>query len=319
MITARYGVDPIPFDPRGVVTVGTFDGVHCGHRGIIAQMRTEAENSGGRIVVVTFDPHPQIVLQKPERKNVRLLSTIDERCVELAKLGVDLTVVIPFTREFSSTSAESFVRDIIANSIGVQHFYIGHDHRFGKDRQGDEELLHRLAPQCGFTVHWVDALECDGMVVSSTKIRAALMEGDLAGANRMLGRAYQLIGTVVQGDKRGRELGIPTANIKPLDPNKLMPANGVYVVSCEIDGADRIGMANIGVRPTFTTDSEPQLEVHFLDLDRDLYHQTLTVRFQKYLRPEVRFGSKEEFLEQLQKDRVETINYHQSTIHRSTS
>jgi riboflavin kinase / FMN adenylyltransferase len=319
MIIARYGTDDITHNAHGVVTVGTFDGVHAGHRSIIEQMRAQSTTADTRIVVVTFDPHPQIVLQRPDREPVRLLSTIEERCDVLASLGVDLTVVIPFSRDFASTPAESFVRSIIVDTIGVEHFFIGHDHRFGKDRQGDEELLQRLAPECGFHVHWVEAQESVGMVVSSTKIRQALLEGDVQGANRMLGRSYELTGRVVEGDKRGTELGIPTANIKPLDPNKLMPGNGVYIVSARIDDEDVVGMANIGTRPTFSDGIESILEVHFLDLQKDLYGRPLSIRFHHRIRSEQRFESKEAFLEQLDKDRATTMNYQLSSIHRSES
>ncbi len=309
MMIARLGTDPIPFNANSAVTVGTFDGVHCGHQGIIRRMRTVAEADGARMVVVTFDPHPQIVLHKAGREPVHLLTTVEERCDVLASVGVELTVVIPFTLEFAATPAERFVSEVIAETIGVRHFFIGHDHKFGKDRCGDEALLQELAPRHGFDVEWIEPLACDGTVVSSTRIRAALMDGDVEGAARMLGRPYSLTGRVVRGDGRGRSLGIPTANIRPLDQHKLLPGNGVYVVTSEIDGRTVVGMANIGTRPTFTADTERILEVHYLDVDMDLYEMDVRVTFHRFLRREQRFASPEAFLEQLAADKQQTLNF----------
>jgi riboflavin kinase/FMN adenylyltransferase len=271
-------------------------------------MRKTADAQGLRVVVVTFDPHPQIVLAKPGREPLALLTTIEERCERLAHVGVDEVVVIPFTHEFAQTSAESFIRQLVS-TIDVQHFFIGHDHAFGKDRGGNEELLRHLGVELGFDVERIPPLETDGLVVSSTLVRAALKSGDVEAATAMLGKPYALRGTVVQGDGRGRTLGIPTANIVPTNPHKLMPANGVYVVSMLIDGSEHVGMANIGVRPTFTNDTAPILEVHILQFDNDLYNTTLDVQFHARLRGEQKFGSREEFLAQLEHDKQQTIIY----------
>jgi riboflavin kinase/FMN adenylyltransferase len=271
-------------------------------------MRKTADAQGLRVVVVTFDPHPQIVLAKPGREPLALLTTIEERCERLAHVGVDEVVVIPFTHEFAQTSAESFIRQLVS-TIDVQHFFIGHDHAFGKDRGGNEELLRHLGVELGFDVERIPPLETDGLVVSSTLVRAALKSGDVEAASAMLGRPYALRGTVVQGDGRGRTLGIPTANIVPTNPHKLIPANGVYVVSMLIDGSEHVGMANIGVRPTFTNDTAPTLEVHILQFDNDLYNTTLDVQFHARLRGEQKFGSREEFLAQLEHDKQQTIIY----------
>jgi riboflavin kinase/FMN adenylyltransferase len=293
---------------KACLTVGTFDGVHRGHQGVISLMRKTADAQGLRVVVVTFDPHPQIVLAKPGREPLALLTTIEERCERLAHVGVDEVVVIPFTHEFAQTSAESFIRQLVS-TIDVQHFFIGHDHAFGKDRGGNEELLRHLGVELGFDVERIPPLETDGLVVSSTLVRAALKSGDVEAATAMLGKPYALRGTVVQGDGRGRTLGIPTANIVPTNPHKLMPANGVYVVSMLIDGSEHVGMANIGVRPTFTNDTAPTLEVHILQFDNDLYDTTLDVQFHARLRGEQKFGSREEFLAQLEHDKQQTIIY----------
>lgn len=309
MNVIHYGTDAIPHRQATAVTVGTFDGVHLGHIGILQLMQRVAAEHDERIVVVTFDPHPQIVLARREREPLRLLTSIDERCELLARHGVDTTVVIPFTREFASTPATDFITSVVVRDIGVQHFFIGHDHAFGKDRGGNEELLQRLAPDCGFAVEPIPPLAFDGVVVSSTKIRQALRRGDIDDATRMLGRFYSVRGRVVQGDGRGRQLGIPTANIRPVDEHKLMPGSGVYVVVAVVDGHPQLGMANIGVRPTFTSDTEPTLEVHFLDLNMDLYERTLDVEFIAKIRDERRFGSGEEFLAQLQQDKIQTTTY----------
>lgn len=309
MTIVRYGTDAMPYEKATAITVGTFDGVHVGHVGILELMQRIGAEHQERIVVVTFDPHPQIVLARQGREPLRLLTDIDERCELLESNGVDVAVVIPFTREFASTEAADFVTSVIVRDIGVQHFFIGHDHVFGKDRGGNEELLQRLAPECGFTVEPIPPLAFNGVVVSSTKIRQALRRGDIAEATRMLGRFYSVRGHVVQGDGRGRQIGIPTANIRPAGEHKLLPGNGVYVVAAEINGIPQLGMANIGMRPTFTDDTTPTLEVHFLDLNEDLYGRILDVRFIDKIRDERRFGSLEEFLDQLQHDRNQTTTY----------
>jgi riboflavin kinase/FMN adenylyltransferase len=196
---------------------------------------------------------------------------------------------------------------------------IGHDHMFGKDRGGDETLLQRLGPECGFTIERVPPLACDDVVVSSTKIRTALRDGKVEDATRMLGRPYSVKGRVVRGDGRGRTIGVPTANIQPLDENKLLPGNGVYIVTAVINDHTVVGMANIGTRPTFTNDTTSTLEVHFLDIDADLYDQTLTITFQRFLRAEQKFDSKEALLAQLLEDRNHTHEFQFTINHRSTS
>ncbi len=314
MIVVRYGTDDVPYDANTAITVGTFDGVHCGHQGLIRRMQEVAMPNGSRTVVVTFEPHPQIILQKPGRPPVELLTTLEERCEVLEKHGVDMVVVIPFSKAFASTPPEEFIRNVVSKSIGVRHFFIGHDHNFGKDRKGDEILLQSLGEEIGFSVETIGPLSCDGLVVSSTKVRHELSEGDVVAAARMLGRRYSLTGVVVRGAGRGRGLGFATANIKPLNSHKLMPGSGVYAVTAMISGREERGMANIGVRPTFENGTETTLEVHFLDLDRDLYNMELRVTFWQFLRAEQKFESKEALLEQLERDRIQTQEL-QFTIH----
>jgi len=319
MNVVRYGVDEIVYNKNTALTVGTFDGVHCGHQGIISAMKDVAAKNKERTVVVTFDPHPQIVLARANKEPLRLLSGIEERCERLAECGIELVVVIPFTLEFARTPAEEFVRQVIVETIGVQHFFIGHDHSFGKDRGGNEELLQQLGKDLGFSVISVPPLVCDGRVVSSTKVRLALRQGNINEARDMLGRRFAIRGTVQHGDGRGQTLGIPTANIKPVEQFALLPANGVYVVSSVIDGVQQFGMANIGVRPTFTTDATPSLEVHYLNVSADLYGKVLDVEFHQSLRNEKKFASAEEFLNQLELDKKQTQNYQQLFHERSSS
>lgn len=311
MITVRHN-ETIPADVRTALTVGTFDGVHCGHRGIIDRMRAVAETNDERTVVVTFDPHPQIVLAKPDREPVQLLTTIDERLALLEAAGVDMTVVIAFTREFAAMPAETFVRDVLVRQIGVRHFFLGHDHLFGHGRGGNEELLQHLGAELGFSVEQIGPLESNGLVVSSTKVRAALKTGDVETAAAMLGRPYTLRGTVVRGDQRGRKLGIPTANIVPDDEHKLVPSRGVYVVSSIIDGRRVFGMANIGRRPTFTDDVVSTVEVHYLDFDDMLYDARVTVEFHRFVRHEMKFESVDMFLSQIREDRATAMEYAES-------
>ncbi len=315
----HYGTEAIPFDPKTAITVGTFDGVHCGHKGIITRMLAVARENNERTVVMTFDPHPQIVLARPDREPLRLLTSIDERCDLLHEAGVDTVIVIPFTKEFSAIPADVFIRSVIGESIGVQHFFIGHDHSFGKDRGGNEELLQQLGSELGFQVERIPPLVCDGIIVNSTKIRAAVAAGKVDEARSMLGRPYSVRGVVQHGAGRGRTLGIPTANVKPPEPNKLLPANGIYVASSVIDGQAVIGMASVGVRPMFTDDVEPTLEVNYLDIEVDLYGKVLDVEFHARLRDEINYATVEELLTQIDVDRQQTRMYQQIIIERSTS
>ena len=307
-MTVSHSLNDVNFDTASVITIGTFDGVHAGHRAIISALVAKANELGGRSVVVTFDPHPQVVLRR-KGDNVPLLTSADERNALLAELGVDMVLVLPFTIETAATPWQEFI-DGLLRHVGVAHIIFGHDHAFGKNRGGNAEALRELGErlaaigQRGFGVTEVGLFPVDGEPVSSTKIRRALTEGDLETAQRYLGRAYSISGTVVRGDGRGRTLGIPTANIRLIDPLKIVPGNGVYCVAMIIDGARSNGMANIGVRPTFTDASERTLEVNLFDFDRDIYDATVTVEFKRFVRPEQKFASADEFLAQLERDRT---------------
>lgn len=301
--------DAIPFSAASAITVGTYDGVHAGHRHIIETMKATAREHNERTVVITFEPHPQIVLAKPERQPVRLLTSLEQKLELLGECGVDAAVVIPFTTDFAATAPGDFVRNTVATTIGVRHFFVGHDHMFGKDRGGNEQLLASLGIELGFAVVRIDPFMVSHTVVSSTRIRKALAEGAVELAETLLQRAYQVRGTVIRGDQRGSKLGIPTANIQPVSEHSLLPGHGVYVVSSVIGGKRVYGMANVGLRPTFTNDTVSTLEVHYLDFDAMLYDTVVNVDFHRFIRAEQKFESADMFLSQLRDDRLVALEY----------
>ena len=234
-------------------------------------------------VVITFDPHPKTVVGRTGEP-VRILTTVEERAALLEGLGIDLLVVLPFTREFSQQTAEEFITRHLVEMAGARHVVVGHDHHFGRGREGGVEELRRLGERFGFTIERIPALELDGQVVSSSAIRAALAQGEIRTANGQLGHPYGLEGTVVPGDRRGATLGYPTANIRPSHPDKMIPARGVYAVHAAFDGQTRWGMMNIGVRPTVASGLQETREVHLLDFAGGLYEHRMKVEFLARLR-----------------------------------
>ncbi len=302
-MTTIIPLSEIQRDPQTVLTVGTFDGVHEGHRTIIDRVVKHARHLKCRSIVVTFDPHPREIIQ-PGRGSVQLLTTTEERAELLDRLGVDIMLIIPFNRDFSLMTSEQFVRNIIYKRIGVREFVIGYDHRFGHDRQGSGETVKRLGQELGFSVEVVEAHEIAAITVSSTQVRKALKEqGDVELARRFLGRPYRLIATVIHGDKRGKELGYPTANLRPENPKKIIPANGIYAVTVLIAGSEYKGMMSIGVRPTFETDNLRTIEVNLFDFDRNIYGETVEVRFIKRIRDELKFTSVNELIAEMANDK----------------
>ncbi len=299
-----HGIDEFPEGIRSVVTIGTFDGVHLGHRAIISTLVEAAKRLECQSVIVTFHPHPQEVLRS-RGSSVPILTTIDERAEELDRLGVDALVVVEFTRELAATPWRRFC-DMLIDGLGMRHLVVGHDHAFGRDREGDVEALIEYGGERGYGVTQVPALRAGegGETISSTKIRRALAEGDVARAREYLGRAYRITGQVVRGDGRGRSIGVPTANIRPLDTRKLVPANGVYCVGVRVGGTWYDGMANMGTRPTFTDDLESTLEANIFGFDGDICEQMVTLEFRKFTRSEQKFESLEAFLAQLERDRA---------------
>lgn len=289
--------------PDSVVTVGTFDGVHEGHKYLINKVVEKARKHEGRSVVVSFDPHPREILSSGEDK-IRLLTTLEERSEILGELGIDELIIIPFDRDFSLLTAEEFIRDIIFKKIGVSEFVIGYDHQFGRNREGTIETVQNLAREHGFEVHICEAHEVDKITVSSTTVRKALAdEGDVQIARNFLGRPYKLEGYVTHGDKRGKQLGFPTANIRPVSSRKIIPYRGVYAVDVEIDGESWRAMMNIGYRPTFDEEHRQTLEIHIFDFDQQIYGRGVTVYFLERVRDEQKFKSKDELIAQLEKDK----------------
>ncbi|MEX2601971.1 MAG: bifunctional riboflavin kinase/FAD synthetase [Balneolaceae bacterium] len=289
-------------DPDTILTVGTFDGVHAGHRVLVNTVLQKAKSQNTRSAIVTFDPHPRDIIS-PGRGGIRLLTTLEERAEVLQELGIDDMIVIPFTRDFSLLGSDEFVRKIIWEKIGVQEFVIGYDHQFGKDRQGSIQTIQDLSKELGFRVHIVSKQEVDNHTVSSTAIRNALQnDGNVELATTLLQRNYFLNGTVVHGEKRGSSIGFPTANIQPSHPNKSIPKNGVYAVRVRVDGTFFGGMMNIGIRPTFYG-TDLNLEVHIFKFNKDIYGETVQVRFIKRVRDEQKFSGIDQLRHQLEKDR----------------
>lgn len=284
-----------------VLTVGTFDGVHAGHKVLINRVVEEADKSNSRSVIVTFDPHPREIIN-PGKAGIKLLSTLDERSELLSDLGVDEMVVIPFDRDFSLLTSEQFVRNIIWKKIGVKKFIIGYDHQFGRNREGTIETVQRLGEELGFSSHVVSKQEVKHKTVSSTAIRNAIQKkGDMKLAASFLDRYYILHGSVVHGDKRGKKIGYPTANIQPVNTKKIIPKKGVYAVWIRVNGEYHEGMMNIGTRPTFDGESET-LEVHIFDFDEDIYGKKVQVQFADRIRDEQPFDGIDELKQQLSKD-----------------
>lgn len=301
-------INDIGFNRDTLITIGTFDGVHKGHQSILTRLNEISATKGLRNVVITFDPHPQIVLNRDKDHPVRLLTTVEERLSLFEKANVQNVLILPFTKEFSTTSPEDFVREYLVERIGLKKMLVGYDHLFGRNREGNQQLLSELGKEYDFELESVSAFEDDLIIVSSTKIRKMLCGGNLDGANTALGYNYSYCGKVVIGDRRGHTIGYPTANIKADDEYKLLPANGVYLVKGVIDGKNHYGMANIGIRPTFTNEKEPILEVYFFDFNGDLYDQNIRISFLKYIREEKKFAGLEEFLEQLKNDEINCRN-----------
>ena len=291
---------------KTIVTLGTFDGVHKGHRSILEKLVNSGNATGCESVVLTFFPHPRMVLQ--QNSDIRLLSTMAEKAALLEQTGLDNLIVHPFDMAFSRLTAEEFVKDILVDKLNIQKIIIGHDHRFGRNRTANIDDLIRFGIEYGFEVEKISALEVDEVSVSSTKIRNALSEGNVATANAYLGYPYFLTGNVVQGKQLGRTIGFPTANIAITEDYKLIPANGVYAVTATIEGSIIDGMMNIGNRPT-VDGTQRTIEVHLLDFSGDIYGKSIQVNLLSRLRDEEKFPSVDALKEQLGKDRDTTLAY----------
>lgn len=295
------GNSEIKTEKSKIATVGTFDGVHQGHLNIIELLISKAKELNGKSILITFDPHPRTVVSGGFKN--QLLTTLDEKVELLNKLGVDEVLVINFTKEFAQLTYEEFIKEIIVYKVNAEHIIIGHDHKFGKDRNGNEDKLRELAEKMNFYVSAVEAKKVDNEIVSSTKIRNALTEGRIKEANKYLGWNYYFSGKVIKGAKRGRLLGFPTANIELLDENKLIPKSGVYAVKCYLKDQIFFGVMNIGNRPTFNDIDYIIIEVHLINFDKFIYDEIIKIEFIERIRDEQKFEGRESLIEQITKDK----------------
>lgn len=306
-----HSVSSFASSNRTIVTIGTFDGVHVGHQKILEKLISDAKKQRKKSVLLTFFPHPRMVLQK--EVNIELINTIQEKADLLENIGLDYLIIHPFSKEFSRLTALDFVRDILVNQLKTAKLVIGYDHHFGKNREGNINQLREYSSLYGFEIEEIPAQDIDDVSISSTKIRRALHEGNLKTANRFLGYHFSMNGKVVNGKQLGGKIGFPTANIDVKESYKLIPKTGVYVVQSVIEEATVKGMMNIGYRPT--VDGKHQtIEVHFFDFDKDLYGQELRIELLYFLREEQKFDSVEMLIDQLKKDKLNALHYLQNNL-----
>jgi riboflavin kinase/FMN adenylyltransferase len=283
------------------VTIGSFDGVHLGHQAILHALAEGAHAAGDPAVVVTFYPHPSVVLRN--RASHRYLTTPDERADLLGRLGVDVVITYPFTLQAAQLTALEFMTQL-SSHLRLRELWVGHDFALGRGREGNEVVLQQIGDELGYNLHQINPIQLDGVVISSSAIRTALTDGDVEKASRLLGRPYRVNGKVIPGDGRGRTIGIPTANLE-IWPERALPKSGVYAARAEVAGRSLAAVANVGYRPTFETQAvEPRLEAHLLDFHSDLYGQDLNLEFIARLRDEQRFSGAEALVEQIQRDIV---------------
>ena len=284
-----------------VVTSGTFDGVHLGHQKILSRLKEIAEKNSGETVVITFWPHPRLVL-KPDDQHLKLLNTFEEKAALLKEQGIQHLLRIPFTKEFSQISSNDFIKTILVEKMGTRKLVIGYDHRFGKNREGSFDQLKLKGPQFGFEVEEIPRQDIDHVAVSSSLIREALEAGDVQAAQHLLGRPYSLSGRVIKGDKLGRMLGFPTANLDIDSHYKLVPAEGIYAVNVWLEGKRYGGMLYIGYRPTVGGKIK-NIEVNIFDFSREIYGETLTIEFVSLLRSDTKFSDLETLKQQMEVDK----------------
>lgn len=289
-----------------VITIGTFDGVHVGHQQIIHRLVDTARKNDLQALVLTFFPHPRMVIQNDA--NIKLINTIDEKAKQLEQLGVDHLVVKEFTKSFSRLTALEYVRDILVNKLKVKHIIVGYDHHFGRNRTANINELKEFGAFYDFEVTEIEPQEVDDVAVSSTKIRSAILKGNIPTANKFLGYNFMLTGTVIKGKGLGKTLDFPTANIQIEAAYKLIPKHGVYVVKSQIKGVEVFGMMNIGKNPTVSEGTQTKIEVHFFDFSANLYGAVLKIELLDHLRSEIKFPNIEALKLQLEKDKADATN-----------
>lgn len=307
----HYNIERLPLFGNAVITIGTFDGVHEGHKRVIAQLKKEAEASRGESVIITFHPHPRKVVAS-SILGIRLINTIDERIELLQQLEVDHLVITPFTDVFANQPPEDYLKDFLIEKFHPNTIIIGYDHRFGRDRSGDYTLLEKYQRTYHYHLKEIPKHVLDDISISSTKIREAILKGDTATANHLLGYDFFFEGEVVHGDKIGRALGYPTANLKIKDEEKIVPGNGIYAVYASLKNVDGSfgnvlkAMMSIGFRPT-VDGKKRVVEVNIFDFDKEIYGETLRVYVKQYLRPEEKFASLEELVKKIDEDKINSL------------
>lgn len=302
-------ITELPLFKNAIITIGTFDGVHNGHRQILNQLIEEANEVDGTPVVITFYPHPKQIVGN-DHSSVLVLNTLEEKSALLAEVGIEHLVVVPFTKEFAEQSAEDYIKNFLVSSFNPHTIIIGYDHRFGKNRAGNYELLEVKGQEFNYRVKEIPEHILHNITISSTKIRTQLLEGNISTANELLGYDYFFSGNVITGKQLGRTIGFPTANLAINNESKLIPGNGVYAVTVQIENDKTIfnGMMNIGVRPTFEK-TERTIEVNIFDFDSSIYDKQLTVHIKTRLRDEMKFDGIDSLKNQLNRDREMAISH----------
>ncbi|MBC8987688.1 bifunctional riboflavin kinase/FAD synthetase [Pedobacter sp. N36a] len=296
---------------NAVATIGTFDGVHYGHQKIIKRLCELAKSTGGESVILTFFPHPRMIID-PENQDLKLINTIEEKIKILSELGVDHLIITPFTRDFSNLSPADYIKNILVDTIGIKQLIVGYDHRFGKDRKGGLQELEMLSKQFDYKIEEIAEQDVDDVGVSSTKIRKALLNGEVALAANYLGYNFSIHGRVIKGDKIGRTIGFPTANIFLEETYKLIPSDGIYAVTIDMGSESYKGMAYIGQRPTINGMTR-NIEVNIFDFNKEIYGQYITMTFLEFLRHDVKFTGLETLKIQLHQDKLDTLAYFEKT------
>lgn len=291
---------------NSVITTGTFDGVHCGHQSIIRKLHEMTRQESGCTTIVTFEPHPQFVVKQHKKTGLKLLTTIDEKIAVFEHLNIDRLIVLTFDSTFARLSSREFIENILVKKIGFKKIIIGYDHAFGRDRQGNQEILEELSQKYHYSIIVVPPFSMDGVVISSTRIRNLLLSGDVELATKFLGRQYRIYGSVIPGEGRGRTLNVPTANIKPSSADKLIPGDGIYAVWAQLSDQKFKGVLYIGSKPTFQY-NERSIELHIFDFTGDLYGQSIEIEFVTKIRDDYHFDKVEHLIKQIELDKQKTL------------